>query len=292
MNEIKSESEHIRSNLPELDVNLFCDLELIDSAKYLGFHFHREIELVKVKTGRIRCGFADKTEWISEGDLLIVNSNTVHRLIPGPERSVCDLIQLDASNYLAEKEPQTEKYLSAFVNINFASPYMLVKKGEHTEVSDAIDRMIREYKTKGVAYDLYIRSCIYGILAFLRRYRLLVDLHEIADVTKLEKIADVIEYINTNSEKKLSLDMISGESYINKYYLCRLFKNTVGTTVGEYINYVRMRKAEEMLSTTSKSVTDIALSTGFSSVQYLGRLFRHYRGCSPTEFRKRKTNRY
>jgi AraC-like DNA-binding protein len=53
----------------------------------------------------------------------------------------------------------------------------------------------------------------------------------------------------------------------------------------EYINFVRISKAEKMLRKTDKTVLEVALDTGFSSVSYFNSIFRKYRGCTPSACR-------
>ena len=68
-------------------------------------------------------------------------------------------------------------------------------------------------------------------------------------------------------------------------YFCRIFKSAIGATFTEYLNFVRVCKAEKMLSRTNNSILDISEAVGFSSVSYFNRVFKKYRNCSPRAYR-------
>jgi len=95
----------------------------------------------------------------------------------------------------------------------------------------------------------------------------------------------VIEIIDSSYNETLNLENLSKILHLNKDYFCRLFKKTTGASVVEYINFVRICKAEELLK-SNMNITDIAHATGFSSLSYFNRIFNKYKGYSPTYFRK------
>jgi len=65
-----------------------------------------------------------------------------------------------------------------------------------------------------------------------------------------------------------------------------LFKAQTGLTPNDYLQRLRVEKAQELLRQTTLSVTEIGLETGFSSGQYFSTVFARYAGVSPTDFRK------
>ena len=65
-----------------------------------------------------------------------------------------------------------------------------------------------------------------------------------------------------------------------------LFKAQTGRTPNDYLQRLRIEQAQEQLTQTDRTVTEIALATGFSSGQYFSTVFARYMGVSPTDFRK------
>lgn len=69
-------------------------------------------------------------------------------------------------------------------------------------------------------------------------------------------------------------------------YAGTLFKEVTGQTIKEYQCTLRLRKAEQLLKETNKSIAEIAQLTGFSDVFYFSKIFHRKKGCSPGEYRK------
>lgn len=71
----------------------------------------------------------------------------------------------------------------------------------------------------------------------------------------------------------------------NKDYFSRLFKKHTGTNVTEYVNFVRTCKATGLMDSTY-TFSEIACDVGFSSLAYFNKIFKKYRHCTPSEYRK------
>ena len=56
----------------------------------------------------------------------------------------------------------------------------------------------------------------------------------------------------------------------------------------KYVNLLRINKSKKMLETTAKSVTEIALECGYSSLRSFNRTFLAQEKITPTEYKKNK----
>ena len=65
----------------------------------------------------------------------------------------------------------------------------------------------------------------------------------------------------------------------------QLFKSELGLTPNDCLQRIRIEKATEMHKDPSRSITEVALATGFNSSQYFSTAFRRYTGGSPTDRR-------
>lgn len=99
-------------------------------------------------------------------------------------------------------------------------------------------------------------------------------------------IIKAIKYIGEHYTENISLDDISQNVHISKFYFCRRFRVTTGATVLEYLNNVRLTKVHNLLLNTQMSIDEIASKTGFSSAINLTRTFKKVYGNSPRDFRK------
>ncbi|CAE1149961.1 helix-turn-helix domain-containing protein [Serratia sp. Tan611] len=98
-------------------------------------------------------------------------------------------------------------------------------------------------------------------------------------------VLQLIDIIETNFEKDLSMDKLSELSGYSKWHLQRLFQQHVQMNVGSYIRYRRLSKAAIMLKQNKCTVSELAEKVGFSSHQSFTRSFQQFLGENPHKFR-------
>jgi YesN/AraC family two-component response regulator len=113
----------------------------------------------------------------------------------------------------------------------------------------------------------------------------LVDTEQFFQTKEVQKILPALEYVNRNYNEEISLESVSVMLGFGPSYFCRIFKTATGATFTEYLNFVRICKAEKMLARTNNSILEISETVGFSSVSYFNRVFKKYRNCSPRGYR-------
>lgn len=74
---------------------------------------------------------------------------------------------------------------------------------------------------------------------------------------------------------------------VSEAHFFRTFKTTFGETPHRYLQRRRIERAMYLLRTSERSVTDICMEVGFSSLGTFSRTFRDVVGVSPSEFRDR-----
>lgn len=99
-------------------------------------------------------------------------------------------------------------------------------------------------------------------------------------------IYTAIAYINSNYTQEITLDFISDYVHMSKSNFCLVFKKIVGETFIDYLNAIRITQAHKMLTSTNMNLKEIACKTGFSSPDYMARIFKKIHGVSPSEFKK------
>ena len=109
--------------------------------------------------------------------------------------------------------------------------------------------------------------------------------------TDLSSRKEKIErYVSCHLYQKVSLDEISAYAGMNKTYFCLFFKKHYGMPFTDYLNQKRLEMASAMLLKPDVSVADVAAACGYPTVTYFNRIFRKYKGITPSEFRKSKTD--
>jgi len=100
-------------------------------------------------------------------------------------------------------------------------------------------------------------------------------------------ISQIIDYVDKNMDKDLSLTVIADTLHYNPAYLSRLFKKINGVNLTDFILDARLNRAEHLLRQSNELVYVIAKLTGFESSQYFAKAFRKKYGRSPTDYRER-----
>lgn len=278
-------NEIVCASVPNLPVHIGFGASGRKGAK-CSIHFHDEIELLKVKKGKMTCTVGGKTYEISAGEVVFINSCVPHFTTVLEDNTASVLLQINTGAF---SNDHISKYLSKFINSGDNQLVLFKSDSSNTkEVSKCIDIIKNEYEHKNDAYETYIKANIYHILAFLYRHKVLIDAENFFDYKIIDKVLPVLQYVDKNYQEPITLEKISLILNLNQQYFCRLFKKATNSTFMEYLNFVRICKAENLLSSTAKSIMEISLETGFSSVSYFNRTFKRFKNCSPTAYRKIK----
>ncbi|HIS27522.1 MAG TPA: helix-turn-helix transcriptional regulator [Candidatus Pullilachnospira intestinigallinarum] len=104
-----------------------------------------------------------------------------------------------------------------------------------------------------------------------------------------QKIMDLFQRICQNYRKKLSLQEIAEAGNVSRNKCCSLFKQFVNQTPLEFLNSYRLESSIPLLLDTSRSITEVALSSGYQGSSYYAEIFRRYKGLSPSEYRKKNS---
>ncbi len=108
-----------------------------------------------------------------------------------------------------------------------------------------------------------------------------------SDVTlsQYHKIQKVVRYINDNYRTDIRLDVAAFEADMSPAHCSRIFRKVMGMSYQDYLNDRRVTKAKNLLRTSDQSVTEIAVSLGFSDPTGFGRIFKKMTGQTPSMFR-------
>ncbi|MCH5259031.1 MAG: helix-turn-helix transcriptional regulator [Lachnospiraceae bacterium] len=101
-----------------------------------------------------------------------------------------------------------------------------------------------------------------------------------------EKINIACSYIIDNCEHDLTLESAADYVGFSACYFSRMFKRITNHNFIEYLTLQRIKRAQLLLSDFDVPITEISYQAGFKSISTFNRVFRQYRGCSPSEYRK------
>ncbi len=103
------------------------------------------------------------------------------------------------------------------------------------------------------------------------------------DISGLHRL---LEYCSNNYHKDLTLDILARELYMSRYYISHLFNDSLGISMHEYLNSLRVNEAKRLLRNESVPVTEIAEIVGFGTQRTFNRVFLAKTGHTPSEDRK------
>ena len=101
-------------------------------------------------------------------------------------------------------------------------------------------------------------------------------------------VDNTLRFIKANRSRELSLEILAANSFCNPSYLSYLFKEKMKVNVVDYIHQMRMESAGHLLNITDKSITEIALLTGYNDSGYFSKVFHRHFGMSPSRYRKKQ----
>ncbi len=102
---------------------------------------------------------------------------------------------------------------------------------------------------------------------------------------KNQLLKGIVKYIDENYNQEISLAEIAAYSNMSRKYFCRFFKNNFNKTFIEYLNDVKIEHSMILLNESNISITDVAISCGFSNMSYFTRTFKKKTGCTPSQYR-------
>jgi AraC-like DNA-binding protein len=100
-------------------------------------------------------------------------------------------------------------------------------------------------------------------------------------------IAHCVEYIRSYYGKAITVGDLADFCHCSQSHLSHIFKRRIGVNINTYINKTRVEISKSYLISTGGSICEIALDVGFNDPNYYSRVFAELIGYSPTEFRRR-----
>lgn len=126
----------------------------------------------------------------------------------------------------------------------------------------------------------YIKEKITGFMG--------TNINILTDEVRNEYFKKIINYINQNFFKDISIRSLAQDFVINPNYISQLFRKELGMTFTDYITKMRMNYAKELLQKTEYSQGEIAAKCGYSDYFYFIRVFKKTTGVTPGQFRHKE----
>ena len=109
--------------------------------------------------------------------------------------------------------------------------------------------------------------------------------------TKDKEVLMALRYIHANIDSKICVSDILGSVPISRRLLETRFKNMTGVTIYNYISIKRIERFAQLLLSSNDSITDIAARLDEFDTKSISRRFKELKGCTPSEYRRKKRNK-
>ena len=274
-------NELVTNNIPGASIRLKTySSNKKETSIHSDLHYHDEIELLAITEGDFYCVVSGKHYHCRQGDVLFFSARIPHSTYV--QNSTCSyiLLQFRPELYLGDSN-NTGKYFNRFVR-NADLPFAIF---QNQALYNTITYALEEKEKQEEAFDLSIKGATYSIIALLCREGAL-STNNSAYSADIKKILPALSYIDEHYAQDITLDDIARLQNLNPSYFCRVFKRASGSSFVDYLNFVRICKSEKMLSSSEKSILEIACDVGFTSLSYFNRTFKRYKNCTPTEYRR------
>lgn len=260
---------------------------LVETYPAINLHWHPEIEINLVISGQAEVIIDFKTYIASKGDILIINKDEVHGFFRYKSTDFnCKSIVFHL-DFIGGKTPDD-------IFMEFISPltnkekqfYNIIPREypAYKEIKKNLEEIFTLCEEKSTYYKLLLKSKILAVFYLLFSSSLVRN--DIRYSKKNASMKTAIDFIAQNYSRHISANEAAAAAGYSKYHFLRIFKEAVGMEFSRYVNRVRFEHAVLLLKESTLSVTDIALSTGFSDSAYFTKKFKEEFHTTPLSFRK------
>lgn len=250
-------------------------------------HWHNALEVIIPAENYYEVTASQQTFHVNPEEILIIPPRELHS-IHAPDQGARFLYLFDIS-FLS----MISGY-SSVLSILTRPLYITIETcpALYHEILESFDTMKNLYFENHEYSDLLIYSHLLKLFALLlqnqiQQLNLPEDTNSGRKREYAKKFLQIIEYIDAHFSDDLNLEAIANLAGFSKFHFSRLFKQYTGFTFCDYLNYRRIKQAEEFLTNPEYSITEVALMSGFTSISTFNRLFKQTKGCSPSEYRSK-----
>ena len=252
-------------------------------------HWHSPMEIIMPLKNiyTVECG--GKTYTLREGDIIFIFPCNLHTLT-APKSGLRIIFQPDVQ--ILHQIKEVDGIMSLL------SPVVLItpegSPNIYEQVRDLLLEIADEYNGNAPLSEAVIYSKFLNMLVLMGRDYTdnLVDF-EVTSYKKqeyTEKFITICDYISAHCTEDLNLDQLSELAGFSKYHFSRLFKQFSGQSFYSYVSQKRIEHAQMLLASGNKSITEVAIDSGFESMSAFIRMFKKQKGMTPTRFRKMHSN--
>ena len=260
-------------------------------------HWHYFTEMVYLVKGKLIKEKKKNKYTLTPGDMIIFHPKQIHSFLDFPSEENEELLfyvikfdEMILSN-TTPGSPKLPKLLDNATNLN--TPYNLITAEElqYNPVKLFFENCIWETKHKEFGYDIKVASTISLIITELIRIWLRKGF-KFSSKTTFDQFSSkdfsVLEYIDKHSSENINIEKLANKCGMCYSNFAKQFKAQFGKTCKEYIEFVRICKADTLLLYTDKTLDYISQETGFTDSSHFIRTYKKIKGITPKQRRQKQ----
>lgn len=252
---------------------------------HMPYHWHAEWEIIRILEGSFNMTLDGKPYAFKRNDIILIQDGTLHGGIPND--SIYECIVFDMRLLLKDNHVCTELVQGIMQHTISIHQQLPCNIPELIYVISALFAAMSEKKT---GYEFVTQGMLYQLLGIILGKKLYDNSISGSNTStrNLLLLKEVLQYIENNYSKPVSLAELSVIAGMSPKYFCRFFYKMVNRTPIDYLNYYRTECACRQLAAGNVPITEVGLNCGFNDTSYFIKIFHRYKGITPKQYVKNR----
>lgn len=255
----------------------------------ISIHWHHYLEIGLCLEGRGKFVFSEKEYSAKAGDVFLAGNFENHVAVADPAAKSRYLLILFLPEFIAPftGRKHEQEYLRIFnYNPDSFEHKIAAETAAAAELSADIKKLKRAWDERPANYKNIIDVLLRKILVTLMgHYGASTEETRETEVLR-HRIRKSLNYIRSNFRKPIKLYELAEMEHMSETNYRKVFKGATHFGFKEYINFLRLTYAKQLLTQTELSVLKVGQESGYSNINQFYKVFHEYVGMSPAQFRK------
>jgi len=251
-------------------------------------HCHPQYEILYIDEAACDYVVGDRVIALQPGDLFILNGLARHCPVKVDRDTYVRTVLVFEPHLIDHFHPNL-RAVDPLLPFKAMRNFHLRLDGETKRECESILKKINTYYNKGdPVEDTRLILAFYDLLMFVyTQCRPLLNRYENSPPSKELYVQKVIDYIEAHYWEDIRLEQIEASIHMSKFYLAKIFHETTGMTIFDYVMSRRISQAKLLFRhDQNSSVTSVCHLVGFKNLAHFSRVFKKLVGVSPSEYRK------
>ncbi len=256
----------------------------------VAWHWHDEIEVIKVYQGSTLVECCDQKFLLHSGDGILINVNVLHHLtLQSPED--CKIINLEFRPAFVggtENSVIYRRYVLPVITCeNFLASPLIQTVGWQQQTLNDIRQAYTVYQQAVPGYEIQVQTLLMDMwrMFFCNSNFSSTDKH--VNSLQQTRLKQMLSFISENYQDKITISQLASIASISESECYRCFQKNLSLSPMNYLLNLRMQKAAELILRGALSITQICSEVGIQNPSYFTRQFRKIYHCTPSEFKKK-----